>query len=121
MPPGPGARIAIAYQGPVAPEAEAAFAQLREEEPTAGLLAMWLQYKQRRAAAAGVRLNPATVSQEAALQDAWSATGGGALEWMETRGRTRFDAVQYRKAGRMGTAMSRAAATAPGDGAGLPS
>ncbi|MBV9783917.1 MAG: transketolase [Acidisphaera sp.] len=39
-PPGPGARIAIAYQGPVAPEAEAAFAVLREEEPTAGLLAI---------------------------------------------------------------------------------
>jgi len=40
VPPGPGARIAIAYQGPVAPEAEDAFAQLREEEPTAGLLAI---------------------------------------------------------------------------------
>ncbi len=38
--PAPGARIAIAYQGPVAPEAEAAFAELREEEPGAGLLAI---------------------------------------------------------------------------------
>ncbi len=39
-PPAPGARIAIAYQGPVAPEAEAAFAELRAEEPGAGLLAI---------------------------------------------------------------------------------
>ena len=35
-----GARIAIGYQGPVAPEAEAAFAELRQEEPGAGLLAI---------------------------------------------------------------------------------
>jgi pyruvate dehydrogenase E1 component len=40
VPPVPGARIALAYQGPVAPEAEAAFALLREEEPGAGLLAI---------------------------------------------------------------------------------
>ncbi|MBK1656696.1 transketolase [Paracraurococcus ruber] len=40
VPPAPGARIAIAYQGPVAPEAMAAFEQLREEEPGAGLLAI---------------------------------------------------------------------------------
>jgi pyruvate dehydrogenase E1 component len=40
VPPAPGARIALAYQGPVAPEAEAAFAELREEEPAAGLLAI---------------------------------------------------------------------------------
>ncbi|MBB3899828.1 1-deoxy-D-xylulose-5-phosphate synthase N-terminal domain-containing protein [Roseococcus suduntuyensis] len=39
-PPAPGARIAIAYQGPLAPEAMAAFATLREEEPGAGLLAV---------------------------------------------------------------------------------
>ncbi|MBO0710148.1 MAG: transketolase, partial [Acetobacteraceae bacterium] len=39
-PPAEGARIAIAYQGPVAPEAEAAFTELREEEPGAGLLAI---------------------------------------------------------------------------------
>src|SRR6202043_2416110 len=38
--PAEGARIAIAYQGPIAPEAEAAFAELREEEPGAGLLAI---------------------------------------------------------------------------------
>ncbi len=38
--PAPGARIALAYQGPVAPEAEAAFAELRAEEPGAGLLAI---------------------------------------------------------------------------------
>ncbi len=38
--PAPGARIALAYQGPVAPEAEAAFAELRGEEPGAGLLAI---------------------------------------------------------------------------------
>jgi len=39
-PPGPNAPIALAYQGPVAPEAEAAFAELREEVPEAGLLAI---------------------------------------------------------------------------------
>ncbi len=38
--PGQGAPIAIAYQGPVAPEAEAAFAQLQEDVPNAGLLAI---------------------------------------------------------------------------------
>jgi pyruvate dehydrogenase E1 component len=38
--PAPGARIALAYQGPVAPEAEAAFAELQAEEPGAGLLAI---------------------------------------------------------------------------------
>ena len=38
--PQPGARIMLAYQGPVAPEAEAAFAELRSEEPAAGLLAI---------------------------------------------------------------------------------
>ncbi len=40
VPPAPGGRIAITYQGPLAPEAMAAFAQLREEEPGAGLLAV---------------------------------------------------------------------------------
>jgi pyruvate dehydrogenase E1 component len=40
VPPSPGARIALAYQGPVAPEAEAAFAELAVEEPGAGLLAI---------------------------------------------------------------------------------
>jgi len=40
VPPAEGARIAIAYQGAVAPEAMAAFAELRAEEPGAGLLAI---------------------------------------------------------------------------------
>jgi len=40
VPPEPGAAIALAYQGPVAPEAEAAFAVLRDEVPGAGLLAV---------------------------------------------------------------------------------
>jgi pyruvate dehydrogenase E1 component len=40
VPPGDGARIAIGYQGPVAPEAVAAFAELAAEEPGAGLLAI---------------------------------------------------------------------------------
>jgi pyruvate dehydrogenase E1 component len=40
LPPAAGANIVIAYQGAVAGEAEAAFAQLREEEPAAGLLAI---------------------------------------------------------------------------------
>ena len=38
--PAQGARIALAYQGPVAREAEAAFAELITEEPGAGLLAI---------------------------------------------------------------------------------
>jgi pyruvate dehydrogenase E1 component len=40
VPPGEGARIALAYQGPVAPEVEAAFEVVREDEPGAGLLAV---------------------------------------------------------------------------------
>ncbi len=40
VPPAPGARIALAYQGPIAPEAESAFAILREDAPGAGLLAI---------------------------------------------------------------------------------
>ena len=39
-PPAPGARIALAYQGPVAEEAMAAFAELAAEAPGAGLLAI---------------------------------------------------------------------------------
>ncbi len=63
--PAPGARIAIAYQGPVAPEALEAFAELRAEEPGAGLLAItspdrlhagWLAA--RRARRAGDRAAP---------------------------------------------------------------
>ena len=38
--PAAGARIAMAYQGPVAPEAVAAFEMLAAEEPGAGLLAV---------------------------------------------------------------------------------
>jgi pyruvate dehydrogenase E1 component len=40
VPPEPGARIAVGYQGPVAPEAVAAFTELQAEEPGAGLLAI---------------------------------------------------------------------------------
>ena len=40
VPPAAGARIALAYQGPVAPEVMAAFAELTTEEPGAGLLAI---------------------------------------------------------------------------------
>ncbi len=40
VPPGQGAIIALAYQGAVAPEAEAAFAELQAEAPGAGLLAI---------------------------------------------------------------------------------
>jgi len=55
-PPAEGARIAIAYQGPIAPEAMAAFEALRAEEPGAGLLAVtspdrlhqgWLESRRR--------------------------------------------------------------------------
>ncbi|MCS6921361.1 MAG: transketolase, partial [Elioraea sp.] len=68
VPPAPGARIAIAYQGPVAPEAMEAFAELRAEEPGAGLLALtspdrlhgeWLAA--RRAARAGGRPAPSRI------------------------------------------------------------
>jgi pyruvate dehydrogenase E1 component len=40
VPPADGARIAVGYQGAVAPEAEAAFAELVAEEPGVGLLAI---------------------------------------------------------------------------------
>jgi pyruvate dehydrogenase E1 component len=40
VPPAEGARIALAYQGPVAPEAHAAFAELAAEVPGSGLLAI---------------------------------------------------------------------------------
>ncbi|MGG5808348.1 1-deoxy-D-xylulose-5-phosphate synthase N-terminal domain-containing protein [Falsiroseomonas sp. CW058] len=40
VPPAPGAAIAVAYQGPVAPEAMEAFEALREDVPEAGLLAV---------------------------------------------------------------------------------
>ena len=61
-PPAPGARIALAYQGPVAPEAFAAFEALREEEPGAGLLAItspdrlhaaWLEARRKARAGHG--------------------------------------------------------------------
>jgi pyruvate dehydrogenase E1 component len=56
VPPAPGARIAIAFQGPIAPEVIAAFEELRTEEPSAGLLAItsadrlhagWLEAKRK--------------------------------------------------------------------------
>ena len=56
VPPAPGARIAIAYQGALAPEAMAAFETLRAEEPGAGLMAVtspdrlhqgWLESRKR--------------------------------------------------------------------------
>ena len=40
VPPGEGAPLALAYQGPLAAEAEAAFEALREDVPNAGLLAV---------------------------------------------------------------------------------
>jgi pyruvate dehydrogenase E1 component len=40
VPPAPDARLAIAYQGPVAQEAQAAFDQLREDDAGIGLLAI---------------------------------------------------------------------------------
>ena len=40
VPPGEGAWLALAYQGPVAPEATAAFEEVRGEVPDAGLLAI---------------------------------------------------------------------------------
>jgi pyruvate dehydrogenase E1 component len=62
VPPAPGARIALAYQGPVAPEAREAFAELAAEEPGAGLLAVtspdrlhagWSEAQRRRRAGDG--------------------------------------------------------------------
>jgi pyruvate dehydrogenase E1 component len=38
--PAPGARLAVVYAGAVAPEAQAAFEQIQEDEPGAGLLAV---------------------------------------------------------------------------------
>jgi len=62
VPPAPGARLAIAYQGPVAPEAFAAFEEVREEVPETGLLAItspdrlhagWLEARRRARAGQG--------------------------------------------------------------------
>lgn len=70
VPPAEGARIAIAFQGPVAPEAMAAFETLRAEEPGAGLLAVtspdrlhqgWLE--SRRAARRGPGAAPSHVER----------------------------------------------------------
>jgi pyruvate dehydrogenase E1 component len=70
VPPAEGARIAIAYQGPVAPEATEAFEALREEEPGAGLLAItspdrlhaeWLAA--RRARRTGQGRAPSTIER----------------------------------------------------------
>ena len=64
VPPEQGARIAIAYQGPVAAEAMEAFAELRSEEPGAGLLAItspdrlhaeWLTARRARRTGQGAR------------------------------------------------------------------
>jgi pyruvate dehydrogenase E1 component len=54
--PGPQARLAICYAGAVAPEAEAAFEAVREDDPDAGLLA---------------------VTSPGRLERAWSAAGAG--------------------------------------------
>jgi len=81
VPPAPGARIALAYQGPIAPEAEAAFAELAAEEPGAGLLAItspdrlhadWLKAAQARrqgdrSAQAHIETILAPLSRDAAL------------------------------------------------------
>ncbi|MBX5454758.1 MAG: transketolase [Acidobacteriia bacterium] len=70
VPPREGARVAIAYQGPVAPEAEAAFAELSTEEEGAGLLAItspdrlygeWLSVSRRRRA--GEHVEPAHIER----------------------------------------------------------
>jgi pyruvate dehydrogenase E1 component len=71
VPPAPGARIALAYQGPVAPEVEAAFAEVASEEPGAGLLAItspdrlhagWLAAQRaRRGGTPGVRSHVETL------------------------------------------------------------
>jgi pyruvate dehydrogenase E1 component len=70
VPPAPGARIAIAYQGAVAPEAREAFAELQADEPGAGLLALtspdrlhgeWLAA--RRAARAGEAVGPSRIEE----------------------------------------------------------
>ncbi len=64
VPPGAGAPIALAYQGPLAAEAEAAFEKLREDVPEAGLLAVtspdrlyagWLAAQRSRRTGAGGR------------------------------------------------------------------
>ncbi|WP_408902158.1 1-deoxy-D-xylulose-5-phosphate synthase N-terminal domain-containing protein [Rhodovarius crocodyli] len=70
VPPAEGSPIAIAYQGPVAPEAMAAFEELRAEEPRAGLLAItspdrlhqgWLD--SRRAARGGPGGEPSHIEK----------------------------------------------------------
>jgi len=43
---------------------------------TAGLLAMWLQHKQKQAAQANVKLDPSTINQEAAMRGLVSTAKG---------------------------------------------
>jgi len=81
VPPEPGAELALAYTGVVAPEVEEAFAALREDTPGAGLLAVtsadrlhagWRAAQRARAdgdaaAQAPVEVLLASLSREAAL------------------------------------------------------
>jgi pyruvate dehydrogenase E1 component len=67
VPPAEGARIAVVYQGAVAPEAMAGFEALREEEPGAGLLAVtsadrlhagWMEARRAARRGPGAPLSP---------------------------------------------------------------
>jgi pyruvate dehydrogenase E1 component len=69
VPPAPGARLALAYQGPVAPEAMEAFEQVREDEPGAGLLAI---------------TSPDRLHAEWLVARRKARAGYGAPSWVET-------------------------------------
>ncbi|WP_439594722.1 1-deoxy-D-xylulose-5-phosphate synthase N-terminal domain-containing protein [Falsiroseomonas sp.] len=81
VPPGPGAKLAIAYQGPIAPEVREAFDAVREDVPDAGLLAVtspdrlqagWLEARRgarqgRAAAPSAIEALLAPLDRDAAL------------------------------------------------------
>ena len=72
VPPALGARLALAYQGPVAPEVYEAFDQIREDEPGAGLLAI----------TSPDRLHADWLSSRRKLRQGTSQAGSG-LSWIE--------------------------------------
>jgi hypothetical protein len=78
---------------------------------TAGLIAMWLQHKQKEAALANVRLDAASVSQDAALRGL-VATAKGVKDplkptFLEPVARMGAGVLAYSRAGGGGSAVGR--------------
>jgi len=78
VPPAPGAALALAYQGPVAPEVFAAFETIREEVPGAGLLAITSADRLHAEWLASRRAARAPGSIAARAPESIARSGGGA-------------------------------------------